>query len=1173
MVAVDHRKGSEGERYHHFAALVDSGATYNFISQAVADRLGLQLALSGRRRRRAVRQPPLVAAVNGESLRTTAVVREMVRMRDSAGVKRSHAVNFVVADIRGYDVILGMAWLKKQNPDINWDSGVWHWRTRTEAEDRPICLVSAAAFVATMHAERTQGYEFHFTDLDLDRDTAGDVLMATGPEPTDPDAYKAYVRVFSEADSESMPNHGPQDLAIELLDGKQSLWGPIYNLSEKELATLRDYLETQLKRGWIRPSKSPAGAPVLFVPKKDGTLRLCVDFRGLNQITKKNRYPLLLISESIDRLAGARYFTKLDMREAYYRLRIASGDEWKTAFRTRYGHYEYTVVLFGLVNVPAAFKGHINSVLREHLDQFRIAYLDDIVVYSNSLEEHTEHVQCVLAKLQEAGLYLKLSKCEFNMPRISFVGSIITLEGVEMEPDRVRTIAEWPEPESHRDIQVFLGFANFYRRFISAFSKIAKPMTDMLKGGKNGRFTGLFVPTPAMKQSFQQLREAFTRAPVLVHFDPAKPIRLETDASGYAIAGIISQQAEDARDGAEGAGRGKGKGRAGKGHWHPVAFWSRSMAPAERNYTVGDQEMLAIVMSCRHWRHYLEGARHPVEVLTDHHNLQRFMTTKALTGRQASWWETLSGYNLNIVYRAGSKNPANAPSRRPDYGRVPEGRCAATVLTARCNAMFRHGQLYAAAVAEDEAFEEVPPDTLRDLIRESLKEVPIAREARTALGLPRGDPPNERNVTATLQRHYQMHLRQHEGLLYHWTALYVPGAGGARTEVLRRHHDDPLARHFGSKRTLDLVARKYYWPGMSRDVKAYCKACLTCQRVRPVRHRPHGSLEPLPQPRGPWTDISMDFVVGLPESSQKAREKGQESERGKGRGRSYNAILVIVDRYTKAARYFKCRDTLDAAGLAEIIARKLVLRGAGVPESVVSDRGPQFTAKFWAALCYHLRIGRRLSTAYHPQTDGQTERQNQTLEQYVRAYVNYEQDDWVTWLPLAELAYNNSVHASTGVTPFYAERMVHPSIEEALRVIPADGSVPDVPNAKARAEQMVELRAFLEKRWREATATQRKYADRHTKPREFAVGDMVWLSGKNIRTKQPSKKLDHRFYGPYLVIERVGMQAYRLKLLQEVGNIHDVFRVSLLEPYVSDGRTAPKPPPPIELDGREEYEL
>jgi hypothetical protein len=275
MVPVDLCKGSGGEGYYPYSALVDLGATYNFISQAVADRLGLEAVRAGRRKKQKKLLPP-ITTVNGETLRTTAVVRQMVQMCNSTGTKRSHAINFVVADIAHYDLILGMAWLQKQNPDIQWDTGVWHWRTHTNAEDEPIRLVSAGAFVAIMRAVRTQGYELHLHKLD--RDPAGDVLMATGPEPTVPEPYRAYAQVFSEADSESMPSHGLQDLAIELLDGKQPPWGPIYNLSKKELDTLRSYLEVQHMRSWIRLSKSPAGAPVFFVPKKDGTLRLCVDF-------------------------------------------------------------------------------------------------------------------------------------------------------------------------------------------------------------------------------------------------------------------------------------------------------------------------------------------------------------------------------------------------------------------------------------------------------------------------------------------------------------------------------------------------------------------------------------------------------------------------------------------------------------------------------------------------------------------------------------------------------------------------------------------------------------------------------------------------------------------------------------------------------------------------------
>jgi hypothetical protein len=462
-----------------------------------------------------------------------------------------------------------------------------------------------------------------------------------------------------------VPEHGPHDLTIDLIEGKEPPWGPIYNLSAKELETLRDYLDENLARNWIRPSTSSAGAPVFFVPKKDGSLRLCVDYRGLNQISRKNRYPLPLISESIDRLSGAKFYTKLDIRDAYHRVRVAEGKEWKTAFRTRYGHYEYTVMPFGLANAPAAFQSYINATLRPYLDVFVIAYLDDIVIYSNTAEEHREHVRTVLKVLLKAGLYLKLRKCEFNAKEIGFMGFVITPEEVRMERDRIATIEEWPMPESHRDIQVFLGFANFYRRFIKGFSRIVRPMTAMLRGGKEGKIFGPFVPTTEMKEAFWRLQSEFTKAPVLAHFDYERPIRLETDASGYAIAGIISQPAA-------GPTSGEGGERVKDRDWHLVAFWSRTMADPERNYSVGDQEMLAIVEACRHWRHYLEGSKYPVRVLTDHQNLQGFMKNKPLRGRLGRWWETLSGYDLEIVYRTGKTNSADGLSRRPDYKAAAE---------------------------------------------------------------------------------------------------------------------------------------------------------------------------------------------------------------------------------------------------------------------------------------------------------------------------------------------------------------------------------------------------------------------------------------------------------------------------------------------------------------------
>ena len=375
---------------------------------------------------------------------------------------------------------------------------------------------------------------------------------------------------------------------------------------------------------------------MLFVKKGDGNLRLCVDYRGQNLITKKNRYPLPLISESLDRVDGAKIFTKLDIRAAYNWIRIWEGDKWKTAFRSRYSHYEYQVMPFGVVNGPATFQDYINSVLRKYLDLFCIAYLDDILIYSEDIKSHGNDVRKVLEHLLKYGLFVKLEKCVFGVAEISFLGFLLTTEWVKMDPTRVSTIKNWPLPKSFRDIQVFLRFANFYRRFIQEFSRIVGGLTAMLKGSSKGKCQGMnFNLTKDAESSFHQLYSAFTTALMLRHFNPLLFICVETNASGYAISGILSQQHPET------------------GHWHPVAFWSREKSVAEMNFGIGESEMLAIVEACKQWRYYVEGATHHVTVITDHANLQSYLIDKSLNRREARWWERLSGLNLAIEYRPG----------------------------------------------------------------------------------------------------------------------------------------------------------------------------------------------------------------------------------------------------------------------------------------------------------------------------------------------------------------------------------------------------------------------------------------------------------------------------------------------------------------------------------------
>jgi len=383
--------------------------------------------------------------------------------------------------------------------------------------------------------------------------------------------------------------------------------------------------------------------------------------------------------------------------------------------------------------------------------------------------------------------------------------------------------------------------------------------------------------------------------------------------------------------------------------------------------------------------------------------------------------------------------------------------------------------------------------------------------------------------------------------------IYLPQGGAVRTQVLRSHHDDPLAGHFGAKKTLALIQRKYYWPRMVQDVKEYVATCATCPRIKAARHKPYGELQSLPVPKGPWSDLTMDFITGLPPSGRK--------------GHAYDAILVVMDRFTKMASYIATTKRIDAAGLADTFFEQIVCR-YGAPLSVVSDRGTVFTAQFWSAVCYHAKIQRKLSTAFHPQTDGQTERQNQTLEQYLRSYVAYQQDDWAEWLPLAEFAYNNSHHNAIGCSPFYAHMGRNPRMEFEF----ADRER-EVPAARQGAQHMRSLRAEMIKRLEHARRTQAEYADRKTTPRTYGPGDMVWLAARNIHTIRPCKKLDFKHLGPFRVLDAVGAQAYRLDLTGTLKGIHNVFHVSLLEPAKSrEGAEMPQPGP-LEVDGDEQWEV
>ena len=350
-----------------------------------------------------------------------------------------------------------------------------------------------------------------------------------------PSEYHEFQPLFSKKEAEKLPPHHSYDHAVPLESGATPPYGSIYSMSPLELETLGKYIEENLGKGFIHHSQSPCSAPVLFVKKSDGTLRLCVDYHGLNKITTKNRYPLPLIGEMLGRISHAKFFTKMDIWDGYNRLRMAVGEEWKTAFRCRYGHFEYTVMPFGLCNAPGTFQHYMNDMFCNFLDKFLIIYLDNLLIYLDTLAEHKKHVRMVLETLREAELCLKPSKCEFHVQEVSFLAFVVGPNGVQMDPEKLGAITSWPAPKSVHDVRVFLGLANFYHHFILNFSKIVGPMTALLKKDNKFRWSA------EAQEAFEKPRAAFTSASILRHFNSSLPVVLEADTSDFTLSAVISQ--------------------------------------------------------------------------------------------------------------------------------------------------------------------------------------------------------------------------------------------------------------------------------------------------------------------------------------------------------------------------------------------------------------------------------------------------------------------------------------------------------------------------------------------------------------------------------------------------------------------------------------------------------
>ncbi|GJR60623.1 reverse transcriptase domain-containing protein [Tanacetum coccineum] len=568
-----------------------------------------------------------VELADGKSLTTNTILRGCTLNLQNHLFK----IDLLPIELGSFDIIVGMDWMAEHHAEV-----VQGERSGVKNESR----------LEVISSIRTQGY--------IDKGCQVFLVQMMKKEETeiperrikDVPVVRNFPKVFPK-DLPGLPSTRQVEFHIELIPGAAPVARAPYRLAPAEMKELAEQLKELSDKGFIRPSSSPWGAPILFVKKKDGSFRMCIDYRELNKLTVKNRYPLPRIDDLFDQLQGSSIYSKIDLRSGYHQLRVREEDIPKTAFRTRYGHYEFQVMPFGLTNAPAVFMDLMNRVCKPYLDKFVIVFIDDILIYSRNEKEHEEHLKTILELLKKEELYAKFSKCQFWINTVKFLGHVIDSSGIHVDPDKIEAVKNWASPTTPSEIRQFFGLAGYYRRFIEGFSKIAKPMTELTQ--KNQKFNW----GEEQEEAFQLLKQKLCAAPILALPEGSEDFVVYCDASIKGLGAVLMQRMK------------------------VIAYASRQLKIHEKNYTTHDLELGAVVFALKIWRHYLYGTK--CVVFTDHKSLQHILDQKDLNMRQRRWIELLSDYDCEIRYHPGKANVvADALSRKE---RIEPLRVRALVMT------------------------------------------------------------------------------------------------------------------------------------------------------------------------------------------------------------------------------------------------------------------------------------------------------------------------------------------------------------------------------------------------------------------------------------------------------------------------------------------------------------
>ena len=913
------------------------------------------------------------------------------------------------------------------------------------------------------------------------------------------------------------------------------------------LDEVKSHLSEMLDAGVIIPSKSPWSNAVVLVRKKDKGLRFCIDFRRLNARTIKDSYALPRIDEALDSLQGAQYFSSLDLKSGFWQIPMAGESQEKTAFTVgNLGFYQFTRMPFGLTNAPATFQRAMEQCLGDMNLVECLIYLDDVIVFSTTVEEHLVRLRRAFERIRAHNLKLKPSKCELFRRRLKYVGHIVDEEGIHPDPGLVQDVLDTPPPQNYTEIRQFLGMAGYYRRFIQGYCKVVQPLNDLLKGENSQKKTEQVTLGEEALQAFENLKKALTTAPVLAMTDFNKPFLLETDASGSGLGAVLSQKGED-------------------GRFHPVAYASRTLKPAERRYHSSKLEFLALYWAVTkqfagHLQHVKE-----FECRTDNNPLTYVLTTAKLDAAGHRWVADLMRFNFSLHYQKGSNNTvADALSRNPspnnrnsgvfsadevkaalsgaEYGATERAEVYTTDVIVRAHVLDRmvaanslpmraklplHTVDWAQAQREDPELAAVIQWMERYYQEKSGNIEPQnpgkAHTRKGRLGFAQvlshlPDNPHKKEWSAC---RYDFRLKNH--LLY--KVYQPPGDANAvecfvvpqahRTAAMDGCHRD--SGHQGRDRTLSLLRERFWWPGMRKQILEKIKSCTRCQahhaKLQKAELRPIVVTAPLEL-------VHVDFTSAENTMDLKAQPKAHN-------------ILVIQDHFTK---YVVAQVTPDQK--ATTVARYLwesFFSVFGPPARLISDQGANFTSELVQELCKLLNVQKVRTTAYHAQGNGQVERIHQTLFKMIGSLDPEEKEDWPRQLKALTFAYNSTRSAVTGYSPYYLMFGMRPRI-------PVDFMFPTRRTGDIRAssrpvdEYVATLQGRLRSAFDDARSNAAREAARQKIQYDRKIGSSVLEAGDKVLVRQDAargkRKLKDRWGTDVLsVLERVDdTPLYRVQL-------------------------------------------